>query len=139
MRRVLNPLASARLVFESQEIRVVVSQSPTFSPIRDNGRFALQFFAPYPFFRSTQASTVAIGSVKPMFRFPVNYATPHKFGETGDEKYVNVRNDGDVPIPYEKGHALREENGIWRWQGRGDNRGWTGRIIENWFYFEASN
>lgn len=45
----------------------------------------------------------------------------------------------DVPIPYEKGHALREENSIWRWQGRGDNRGWTGRIIENWFYFEASN
>ena len=45
----------------------------------------------------------------------------------------------DVPLPYEKGHALREENDIWRWQGRGDNRGWTGRIIENWFYFEASN
>lgn len=101
MRRVLNPLASGRLVFENQEIRVVVSQSPTFSPIRNNGRFALQFFAPYPFFRSTKASTVAIGSMKPMFRFPVNYATPHKFGETGDEKYVNVRNDGDVPIPYE--------------------------------------
>ena len=101
MRRVLNPLASGRLVFENQEIRVVVSQSPTFSPIRDNGRFTMQFFAPYPFFKSTQASTVSIGSVKPMFRFPVNYATPHKFGETGDEKYVNVRNDGDVPVPFE--------------------------------------
>lgn len=101
MRRVLNPLASGRLFFENQEIRVVVSQSPTFSPVRNNGRFSLQFFAPYPFFRSTQARTVAIGSVKPMFRFPVNYSVPHKFGETGDEKYVNVRNDGDVPIPYE--------------------------------------
>lgn len=101
MRCVLNPLASGRLVFENHEIRVAVSQSPTFSPIRDDGRFALQFFAPYPFFRSAQASTIAIGSVKPMFRFPVNYATPHKFGETGNEKYVNVRNDGDVPVPFE--------------------------------------
>lgn len=101
MRSVLNPMARGRLVFESQEIRVVVSRSPTFSPIRDDGRFTLQFFAPYPFFRSTRASTVAIGSVEPMFRFPINYATPHKFGGTGDEKYVNVRNDGDVPIPFE--------------------------------------
>ena len=45
----------------------------------------------------------------------------------------------DRPLPYEKEHTLREENGIWRWQGRGDNRGWTGRMTENWFYFEASN
>ena len=45
----------------------------------------------------------------------------------------------DVPQPYEEGRALREENGIWQWQGRGDNHGFTTRICANWFYFEASN
>ena len=45
----------------------------------------------------------------------------------------------DVPIPYEKGYTLREESSGWSWQGRGDNRGTTMRLTENWFYFEASN
>ncbi len=45
----------------------------------------------------------------------------------------------DVPQPLEEGVWLREENGSWSWQDRGDNRGITGRMTENWFYFEASN
>ena len=101
MRRVLNPLARGKLVFEDYEIRVNVKSSPTFSPVLHNGRFSFQFFAPYPFFKSAKKSTVTIGDVKPKFKFPVNYANPHKFGEINDEKYVNVINDGDVPVPFE--------------------------------------
>ena len=35
-----------------------------------------------------------------MFSFPVNYATPHKFGERGTEKYTNVYNNGDIAVPF---------------------------------------
>lgn len=101
MRRLLTPLSRGRLVFEDHEIPVFVSQSPTFSPVRNDGRFSLQFFAPYPFFKSTQAVSVTIGSTRPAFSFPVNYNVPHKFGETEKTRYVNVRNDGDIPVPFE--------------------------------------
>ena len=40
------------------------------------------------------------GEILPMFSFPVNYATPHKFGERGTEKYTNVYNGGDVAVPF---------------------------------------
>lgn len=101
MRNVISPFSCGRLVFESEYyIRVCVKSAPTFSPIKDDGRFTMQFFAPYPFFKSVGEKNVEIGSIKPSFSFPVNYSTPHKFGEKGAARYKNIYNDSDVSIPF---------------------------------------
>ena len=44
----------------------------------------------------------------------------------------------DEPMSMDSGAALQEEAEGWSWRGAGDNRGYTCRICENWFYFEAS-
>ena len=101
MRNVISPFSCGRLVFESKYyIRVCVKSAPTFSPIKDDGRFTMQFFAPYPFFKSVRETNVEIGSIKPLFSFPVNYSTPHKFGEKSSARYKNIYNDSDVSIPF---------------------------------------
>lgn len=101
MRKVIAPLSSGRLIFEGTHYtRVAVKSAPTFSPIKDDGRFSLQFFAPFPFFFEINEKSSVIGSVSPLFSFPVNYATPHQFGTKAGERYTNVVNSGDVKIPF---------------------------------------
>lgn len=97
MRNIIAPFASGRLVFEGRQfIRVVVKDAPSFSPVRDDGRFTMSFFAPFPFFYDLTEQSVLIGEILPMFRFPVNYGEPHKFGARSGAKYKNIFYDGDV-------------------------------------------
>jgi hypothetical protein len=101
MRRIISPLSSGRLVFnERYYTRVFVKTAPSFSPLKDNGSFSLQFFAPFPYFYDIDQVSLEIGAVKPMFTFPVNYSNPHKFGEKGNERYKNIVNSGDTSVPF---------------------------------------
>ena len=101
MRKVFAPFVWGKLTFEGKHyIRVCVKDSPSFSPIRDDGRFTMRLNAPFPFYYSVEDAHYNIGEILPMFSFPVNYATPHKFGERGTEKYTNVYNGGDVAVPF---------------------------------------
>lgn len=101
MRNVISPFSCGRLVFENQYyIRVCVKSAPTFSPVKNDGRFTMRFFAPYPFFKSVIEKNTEIGSIKPLFCFPVNYANPHKFGEKSASRYKIIYNDSDVSVPF---------------------------------------
>lgn len=101
MRKVFAPFVWGKLTFEGKHyIRVCVKDTPTFSPVKDDGRFTMLLYAPFPFFYSVDDAHYSIGEIFPMFSFPINYATPHKFGERGTEKYTNVYNDGDVAVPF---------------------------------------
>ena len=101
MRKVFAPFVWGKLTFEGKHyIRVCVKDSPSFSPIRDDGRFTMLLYAPFPFFYSVDDAHYNIGEILPMFSFPVNYSAPHKFGARGTEKYTNVYNDGDVAVPF---------------------------------------
>ena len=101
MRKIISPFSRGRLVFEKKYyIRVCVKSAPSFSPVKNDGRFTMQFFAPYPFFKSVEEKNIEIGSIKPLFLFPVNYALPHKFGEKGIARYKSVYNESDVSIPF---------------------------------------
>lgn len=100
MRKVFAPFVSGKLVFEGKYYtRVYVKTTPTFSPVRNDGRFSMQLFAPFPFFYSVEETSVAIGEIKPLFRFPVNYSQPYMFGTKVNTKYKTIYNDGDVKTP----------------------------------------
>lgn len=101
MRKIISPFSSGKIVFEGKYFaRVYVKNAPSFSPVKNDGRFTLRLFAPFPFFYSVNTQISEIGSVKPLFSFPVNYAFPHKFGEKAASKYRNIVNNGDVSVPF---------------------------------------
>lgn len=101
MRNVMAPFTSGRLVFNGEYyIRVYVKETPTFSPVKSDGRFTMQFYAPYPFFRSMDEKTAYVGIITPNFSLPVNYSSPHRFGTKSAERYTNIKNSGDVKIPF---------------------------------------
>lgn len=101
MRRIISPFSSGRLVFEGQYYtRVFVKDAPTFSSVKNDGRFSLRFFAPFPFFYSVSDKLAEIGRLTPMFSFPVNYGVPHRFGEKSLDRYTQILNTGDVNVPF---------------------------------------
>lgn len=101
LRSVCAPFVSGRLVFQrAYYIRVYVKSAPTFSAVKNNGLFKMQFFAPFPFFRDLNEKLYFIGAVIPQFRFPVNYAAPHRFGTRLAARYTNIVNTGDVAVPF---------------------------------------
>lgn len=102
MRKILAPFASGKLIFENTHYtRVYVKAAPSFSTVKNDGRFTLQFYAPYPFFREIDTKGVDIGVTTPMFSFPVNYSVYHQFGARSLEKYININNSGDVSVPFD--------------------------------------
>lgn len=101
LRNVCAPFTAGRLVFNGTYfIRVHVKAPPTFSAVKNNGLFTMQFFAPYPFYSSTEEKMINIGEILPQFRFPVNYSVVHRFGTRDATKYTNIANGGDVKVPF---------------------------------------
>lgn len=101
LRGVCAPFAQGRLVFNNKYyIKVYVKDSPSFSPKKDDGRFSMRFFAPYPFFFDITGGAAQLGTIEKLFSFPVNYAEPHVFGRKSASKYINIVNNGDVSVPF---------------------------------------
>lgn len=101
MRRVFAPFVSGELLIDDKySIRCYVQDAPSFTGTKDDGRYIMALYAPYPYFSAIEESTYLIGSIFPSFSFPVNYAEPHTFGKKSDARYSNIRNDGDVCVPY---------------------------------------
>ena len=100
MRRAFAPFTWGRLVFDGKYYtRVCVKESPTFSPVKNDGRFTMQLFAPFPFFYFADQTNILVGGIEPLFSFPVNYSRTHTFGTRSADKYSNIYNDGDVSVP----------------------------------------
>lgn len=102
MRKIFSPFASGKLIFENTHYtRVYVKAAPSFSSVKNDGRFTMQFYAPYPFFREIDTKGVDIGVTTPMFSFPINYSVEHQFGSRSLEKYININNPGDVSVSFD--------------------------------------
>lgn len=100
MRKIFAPFTWGRLIFNgTYYTRVCVKDSPTFSSVKDDGRFTMQFLAPFPYFYLISESNLLVGGIEPRFKFPVNYAEPHLFGVRSSNKFSNIYNEGDVEVP----------------------------------------
>lgn len=69
----------------------------------------------------------------------------HTMGEyllftRGNTYYGCYYSPDDVPLPFQNAKSVAlvpDGENCWRWQGEGDNRGVTSRIMEKWYSFEA--
>ena len=93
--RTFLPLSSGRLIWEEKYyIDVVVHDSPAISQEK-HSTFMFALYAPYPYWRRLAESYYELGGMSAEFRFPINYATPHRFGTSTAETQFNAINNGD--------------------------------------------
>jgi len=58
----------------------------------------------------------------------------------GNTYYGCYYSPDDVPLAFQNTDAelTQNDNNHWEWQAEGDNHGSTSRIMEHWYFFEAS-
>lgn len=83
IRQAFAPLTRGTLKIDNKYfIDVFVKQTPTLSPVKDDGRFSVQLFAPFPFFRKISTSTYYSYSLEDVSAIIDSY-----------------ENAGDIPVP----------------------------------------
>ncbi len=93
--RAFLPLTKGRLVWEDKYyMDVYVKDSPTVTQEKHSD-FILSLFAPYPYWQKLNENYYELGGLSGGFRFPVNYATPHRFATYSPETQFNAVNNGD--------------------------------------------
>lgn len=80
--------------------RFVVSKTPYTVQLHGFVRLEMMLFCPKPFWYSLTAASYTLGGFTAAFRFPVNYAQPHRFGIRQPNTFVNCRNTGALPVPF---------------------------------------
>lgn len=100
MLRAFLPLTKGRLIWEDRYyIDVAVHDSPSISQEK-HSVFMLSLYAPYPYWQSLSQSYYELGGMIPQFRFPINYATPHRFGTSVSGTQFNAINNGDSSVRF---------------------------------------
>ena len=58
----------------------------------------------------------------------------------GDTYYGCYYSPDGLPLAFQNTDVALVQNGhdYWEWSAEGDNRGVTSKILDNWYYFEAS-
>lgn len=110
----LAPLSSGKLILNDRYFcEYVVKKSPYV--VRTKGSlygktFSAMLYCRLPYWQSLSEVQYVLGGFVPSFRLPINYSTPHKFGERRPSAFINVRNEGDFRSPYRLSFRSEGEN-----------------------------
>ena len=99
---VIRPDLSARLYADDYYLEVRPTATPAIEPKPRFSRFQFSLLAAYPYWQKDASATATLSGVRKAFRFPwlINLTDPYRFGEEVTAQFINIRNDGQVPVPF---------------------------------------
>lgn len=100
MLSVIRPDLSGRLYADDYYLAVRPSTTPTFEAREINASYQFSLLAAYPYWQKDESAAATLSGVAKRFRFPWNVFRPYRFGEVISALFINVINDGQVPIPF---------------------------------------
>lgn len=97
---VIRPDLPARLYADDYYLNVHVTATPTIEARKKFAHFQFSINAPYPYWQKDNTVSQALSGVQKQFRFPWNVSQPYRFGQLMQTQFMNVRNDGQLPVPF---------------------------------------
>lgn len=97
---VVRPDLSARLYADDYYLEVLPTATPTIEPRPQFSAFQFQLLAAYPYWQKDDSASATLSGVAKRFKFPWKIASTYRYGEVVNALFINVKNDGQVPIPY---------------------------------------
>lgn len=97
---VIRPDLSGRLYADDYYLDVRPSATPVIEPKPEFASFQFSLLAAYPYWQKDNSASATLSGVIKRFRFPWNVYRPYQFGEVVSAMFINVYNDGQVPIPF---------------------------------------
>lgn len=97
---VVRPDLSGRLYADDYYLEVRPSTTPTFEAREKNASYQFSLLAAYPYWQKDDSAAATLSGVAKRFRFPWNVYREYRFGEVVSALFINIVNDGQVPIPF---------------------------------------
>lgn len=97
---VVRPDLAGRLYADDYFLDVHVTATPTIEPKEKFAHFQFALNAPYPYWQREKRTSLNMYGVENQFKFPWNVSRAYRFGQLQEMQFVNVRNDGQLPVPF---------------------------------------
>lgn len=106
---VVRPDLEARLYADDYYLSVRPTATPVIEGRENNAAFQFSLIAAYPYWQKDGSAAATLSGVERMFRFPWNMSRPYQFGKVVQAQFINIINDGQVPIPFTVTFTALEE------------------------------
>lgn len=97
---VIRPDLSGKLYADDYYLNVHVTATPVIEPRSKFAHFQFSITAPYPYWQKDSSVSQALSGVQKQFKFPWNISLPYRFGQWMETQFMNVLNNGQVPVPF---------------------------------------
>lgn len=97
---VVRPDLSAKLYADEYYLNVHPTATPTIEARPQFAAFQFSLSAAYPYWQKDDSASATLAGVARRFKFPWNISKEYSFGEVLAAQFINIRNDGQVPIPF---------------------------------------
>lgn len=97
---VIRPDLGGKLYADDYYLNVYPTATPTIEPKRWGAKFQFSLLAAYPYWCKDDSASATLAGVQPLFKFPWNVSRPFRFGQLVETQFFNVRNQGQVPVPF---------------------------------------
>lgn len=97
---VVRPDLSAKLYADEYYLNVYPTATPTIEARPQFAAFQFSLSAAYPYWQKDDSASATLSGVARRFKFPWNISREYSFGEVMTAQFINIRNDGQVPIPF---------------------------------------
>ena len=97
---VIRPDLPGRLYADDYYLEVVPTATPVIEPLKQFAAFQFSLLAAYPYWQKAGSASATLSGIKKSFKFPWNISRTYRFGEVINAQFININNDGQVPIPF---------------------------------------
>ena len=97
---VIRPDLAGRLYADDYYLDVHVTETPTIEARKKFAHFQFSLNAPYPYWQKDSAVVATLSGIAKKFKFPWNISRAYRFGESMKARFINVTNNGQLPVPF---------------------------------------
>jgi hypothetical protein len=97
---IIRPDLNARLYAGDYYLDVRPTATPVIGPESFFAPFQFSLIAAYPYWQKDGSASETLSGVRKSFKFPWNISKPYRFGEVVTAAFINIHNEGQVPVPY---------------------------------------
>lgn len=97
---VVRPDLDGRFYADDYYLDVRPTATPTIEARPVFAAFQFSLTAPYPYWQKDSSAKATLSGVSYGFKFPWNQSRKYRFGTVVTAQFINVKNGGQVPVPY---------------------------------------
>lgn len=97
---IIRPDLDGRFYADDYYLDVRPTATPTIEARPVFAAFQFSLTAPYPYWQKDSSAKATLSGVSYGFKFPWNQSRKYRFGTVVTAQFINVKNGGQVPVPY---------------------------------------